>query len=200
MSLRALIIGAGFGGVAAAVQLQRAGFQVSLLERSEGVGGTWRANIYPGAACDIPCHLYSLSFAPRHNWSRRYASQPEILAYLEGVVADFGPKPRFGVEIAEAAFDSTRGLWTARSTEGELFEAEVLAPVPSRLFPALRRRWSGSMSFREVLPGFFPKTTMRFRSGFRAPLRWYPASGPFSAGGSGSFWSWAGWDFGDRAG
>lgn len=87
---RVAIIGAGFGGLAAAVALRRIGVDdLAIIERCEGVGGTWRLNTYPGAACDIQSHLYSFSFAPNPNWSRTYARQPEILAYLESVAEDF---------------------------------------------------------------------------------------------------------------
>ena len=84
------IIGAGFGGLGAAVALRRAGIDdLAIIEGSDGVGGTWRRNTYPGAACDIQSHLYSFSFAPNTSWSRTYARQPEILAYLESVADDF---------------------------------------------------------------------------------------------------------------
>ncbi|MGD1172514.1 flavin-containing monooxygenase [Mycobacterium seoulense] len=84
------IIGAGFGGLGAAVALRRAGIDdLVIIEGDEGVGGTWRRNTYPGAACDIQSHLYSFSFAPNKSWSRTYARQPEILAYLESVTDDF---------------------------------------------------------------------------------------------------------------
>ena len=80
------IIGAGFGGMAAAVALRRSGIDdLVLIEADDGVGGTWRRNTYPGAACDIQSHLYSFSFAQNRSWSRPYARQPEILAYLESV-------------------------------------------------------------------------------------------------------------------
>ena len=89
-SPRVVIIGAGFGGLAAAVALRRKGIDdLLIVERADGVGGTWRQNIYPGAACDIQSHLYSFSFAPNRTWSRTYAYQPEILAYLESVADDF---------------------------------------------------------------------------------------------------------------
>jgi cation diffusion facilitator CzcD-associated flavoprotein CzcO len=85
-----VIIGAGFGGLAAAVALRRKGIDdLLIIERADGVGGTWRQNVYPGAACDIQSHLYSFSFAPNRAWSRTYANQPEILAYLETVADDF---------------------------------------------------------------------------------------------------------------
>lgn len=84
------IIGAGFGGLAAAVFLRRIGINdLVIVDRADGVGGTWRRNGYPGAACDIQSHLYSFSFAPNRRWSRTYASQPEILAYLESVADQF---------------------------------------------------------------------------------------------------------------
>nr|MBC9862981.1 Cyclohexanone monooxygenase [Mycobacterium pseudoshottsii] len=87
---RVVIIGAGFGGIAAAVALRGAGIDdLVIIEGADGVGGTWRRNTYPGAACDIQSHLYSFSFAPNKFWSRTYARQPEILAYLESVVDDF---------------------------------------------------------------------------------------------------------------
>lgn len=89
-SPRVAIIGAGFGGLAAAVALRRVGIDdLVIIERCDGVGGTWRLNTYPGAACDIQSHLYSFSFAPNRNWSRTYARQPEILAYLESVADEF---------------------------------------------------------------------------------------------------------------
>lgn len=84
------IIGAGFGGLGAAVALRRAGIgDLVIIDGDDGVGGTWRRNTYPGAACDIQSHLYSFSFAPNKSWSRTYARQPEILAYLESVADDF---------------------------------------------------------------------------------------------------------------
>ena len=87
---RVAIIGAGFGGLAAAVALRKIGVEdIFIIERGDGVGGTWRVNTYPGAACDIQSHLYSFSFAPNRNWTRTYAHQPEILAYLESVADDF---------------------------------------------------------------------------------------------------------------
>ena len=115
------IVGAGFGGLGMAIRLKRAGFEDFVIyERGESAGGVWRANTYPGAACDVPSLLYSFSFAPAHHWSRRYAPQPEILAYLEGLVErfDLGPHLRLGTEAQRAAFDSERGTWTVESDEG----------------------------------------------------------------------------------
>ena len=84
------IIGTGFGGLAAAVRLKQAGVDdLVLFEKSGDVGGVWRDNTYPGAACDVPSHLYSLSFAPKADWSRRFAPQAEIHQYLRDVARDF---------------------------------------------------------------------------------------------------------------
>src|SRR5207248_8108296 len=90
-ALRVVIVGAGVGGIAAAIELRRHGFtEVTLLERSGGVGGTWRYNTYPGCVCDVPSHLYSYSFAQRRDWSRLCSPQGEILRYLEDVARTHG--------------------------------------------------------------------------------------------------------------
>lgn len=81
------IIGAGAGGIEMAIQLADGGYDFTIFDRADGFGGTWRHNTFPGAACDVPSHLYSYSFAPNPRWSKTYASQPEILAYLEKVAA-----------------------------------------------------------------------------------------------------------------
>ncbi|AFM17259.1 putative flavoprotein involved in K+ transport [Mycolicibacterium chubuense NBB4] len=111
-----VIIGAGFGGMAAAVALRRAGFgDITIVERADGVGGTWRSNTYPGAACDVQSHLYSLSFAPNPDWSRTYARQPEILAYLETVADDFGLRRHLRLETTV-----TRARWHESSAQWRL--------------------------------------------------------------------------------
>jgi len=111
------VIGAGFGGIAAAVALRTAGIDdVVIIEGADGVGGTWRRNIYPGAACDVPSHLYSLSFAPNRSWSRTYAQQPEILAYLEAVVDDFDLRRQLMLKtlVRQARWDDQDNCWTLR--------------------------------------------------------------------------------------
>ncbi len=109
------IIGAGFAGIGAAVRLkQRGDTSFMIFERAAEVGGTWRDNVYPGCACDIPSHLYSLSFAPNANWSRMYSSQPEILAYLKNVVDTHGLNSsiRYNSEITRVEFSEEGGYWT----------------------------------------------------------------------------------------
>src|SRR5207249_1915634 len=86
-----LIVGAGFGGIAAAIELRRHGFQrVSILEKAPQLGGTWYYNSYPGAACDVPSHLYSFSYAQRRDWTRLCSPQQEIHDYMIGVARDHG--------------------------------------------------------------------------------------------------------------
>lgn len=108
--MRVAIVGAGFGGLCMAVHLARKGIPHVVFEKGDGVGGTWRDNTYPGAGCDIPSHLYSFSFEPWCDWSRRYPGQPEILAYLEMVAARHGIRPRFGTEVTELAHDGSGWL------------------------------------------------------------------------------------------
>ena len=98
-----LVVGAGFAGVALAIGLQDDGEEFLVIEKADGLGGTWWANTYPGATCDIPSHLYSFSFAPNPDWSHAYSPQAEILAYLEKVAAEAGVLDRFhfGVELLD---------------------------------------------------------------------------------------------------
>src|SRR5918911_669962 len=86
-----IVVGAGFGGMAAAIELRRHGFEdVTILEASPELGGTWFHNTYPGAACDVPSHLYSYSYAQRRDWSRLCSPQQEILDYVHAVAHDHG--------------------------------------------------------------------------------------------------------------
>ncbi len=130
------IVGAGFGGVGIGIRLKQSGYQdFAIFERGETVGGVWRANTYPGAACDVPSHLYSFSFAPGHNWSRRYAPQCEILDYLNDCVEDFALAPhlRFGVEAVRASFDDETGRWTLVTDSGESHEFDLLVTACGQL-------------------------------------------------------------------
>jgi cyclohexanone monooxygenase len=116
----ALIIGAGFGGLGMAIELGRAGeHDVLLLEKGRDVGGVWRENTYPGAACDVPSHLYSFSFEPNPHWSRTYSPQAEILEYLRRCAHKYGvrDKIRFGCEVTSAAFDEATSLWRVEWTD-----------------------------------------------------------------------------------
>ncbi|WP_347718344.1 NAD(P)/FAD-dependent oxidoreductase [Sphingomonas sp.] len=110
----ALIIGAGISGLCAAIELAKAGIPYTIVERSHELGGVWFENRYPGAACDVPSHLYSFSFAP-YRWSRFFAGSREIHAYLADVADRFAVRQhiRFGLEVVEARWDEARSMWDA---------------------------------------------------------------------------------------
>ena len=130
-----VVVGAGFGGLGAAIQLRRAGIDdVVVLERSDEVGGTWSANTYPGAQCDVPSNLYSFSFAPRPDWSHSYPEQPQILDYLKDCAERFGvmDRIRLGCELLGAEWDEGERCWRIATSEGEL-SARVLIAAPGLL-------------------------------------------------------------------
>lgn len=136
-----LVIGAGFGGLAAAYELSKDGLaDVTVLEKADDVGGVWRENTYPGAACDVPSNLYSYSFARKTNWGRRYAEQPDILGYIRDTADRFGLRDlvRTGVEVTSAAYDDGTATWRVTTSGGEVVEADVLVPAVGQLSrPAL---------------------------------------------------------------
>ena len=127
----ALVIGAGISGICAAIKLAEAGVSCILLERNARPGGVWLENRYPGAACDVPSHLYSFSFAP-YDWSRFFAGRDEIHAYLEKVAADHHvlSKVRFGCEATQARYLEDSAQWEVdvRLADGSLqsLRSEIL--------------------------------------------------------------------------
>ena len=127
------MVGAGFGGIAALVMLKRAGYHdVTVFEKGERIGGVWHHNTYPGAACDVPSHLYEFSFAPNPNWSRRYAPQAEIQTYLKDVALANGvlDRVRTGVEVRSARWDGS--AWVLDTSAGE-HRADVLLTACGQL-------------------------------------------------------------------
>lgn len=123
-----LILGAGFAGVCAGAQLRAAGrYEFVVLDRGDTAGGTWRDNTYPGCACDVPSTLYSFSFAPNPDWSRIFAPQPEIQAYLSDVIDRTGVRPhlRLGVEVQGATWDDEAARWHVTTSDGD-YVARVL--------------------------------------------------------------------------
>jgi cation diffusion facilitator CzcD-associated flavoprotein CzcO len=134
------IIGSGFSGLGAAIRLNRAGHRdFVVFERGHDVGGTWRDNTYPGAACDVPSHLYSYSFALNPNWTRSFSSQPEIEAYIRGVAEDEGVLDRhvFGCEVTKAAWDADRKRWEILTTRGAYTADVVVAAFGALAEPSL---------------------------------------------------------------
>jgi cyclohexanone monooxygenase len=129
------IIGAGAGGIAMGIQLATGGFDFTIFDRADGFGGTWRHNTFPGAACDVPSHLYSYSFAPNPRWSKTYANQREILAYLERVAAQHGLARhlRAGTAIATVCWSDDRRRWTLISDDGRQHEFDVVVSAVGML-------------------------------------------------------------------
>ncbi|HEU4737271.1 MAG TPA: NAD(P)/FAD-dependent oxidoreductase [Solirubrobacterales bacterium] len=128
------VVGGGFGGVGAAVMLKREGYEdVTVFEKGERVGGVWQHNTYPGAACDIPSHLYEYSFAP-NSWSRRFSPGSEIRAYIEGVARRFGvfDRVRTGTEVTSASWHEDSGRWRLETSAGP-HEADVLITACGQL-------------------------------------------------------------------
>lgn len=138
-----LVIGAGMAGIGTAIRLKQQGIDDYLvLEKSAGPGETWRENTYPGCACDVPSRLYSYSFEPNPDWTRTFAAQPEILAYLERMVRKhaLAARIRHGVEMVAARWDEAAHHWAVETTAG-LFLARVLVcatgPIHVPSLPAI---------------------------------------------------------------
>ncbi len=133
---RIAIIGSGFSGLCLGVQLKKAGIEsFTIFEKADRLGGTWRDNTYPGAACDVPAFSYCYSFEQKTDWTRKWAGQDEILAYQEHCAEKYGllPHIRFNTEIESARFDADAALWRLRTRSGEDFEAEVLISAVGQL-------------------------------------------------------------------
>lgn len=129
------IVGAGFGGLCMAIKLLEAGRKDFLvLEKAQEVGGTWRDNQYPGAACDVQSHMYSYSFAPKADWSQRYPGWREIQDYILEVTDRYQLRPyiRFGQEVTGAEFLQDEGRWKISTRSGDVILARywVLASGP----------------------------------------------------------------------
>ncbi|CAM3295510.1 NAD(P)/FAD-dependent oxidoreductase [Kibdelosporangium persicum] len=127
------IIGSGFAGIGVAIELRRAGVtDVTLLEKAAELGGVWRENTYPGAACDIPSPLYSFSYEPHRTWPRRYSTQAEIHDYLRATAKKYGIDEhiRYNTEVTAAEWD---GRWRVATASGDTFEFDVLIPAVGQL-------------------------------------------------------------------
>ena len=127
--LQTAIIGTGYGGLAMARGLLAAGdADFALFEKATAVGGTWRDNDYPGAACDVPSHLYSLSSAPRADWSRLFPRQPELRGHLEAIAAPLQQAGRihFGHRLVRARWDADQACWSLDFDNGQQWRARQL--------------------------------------------------------------------------
>ncbi|TDD88921.1 NAD(P)/FAD-dependent oxidoreductase [Actinomadura darangshiensis] len=130
------IAGAGFSGIGLAVRLKQAGFtDLTVYDKAGGPGGVWRDNTYPGAACDAPSHLYSYSFEPKPDWTRRFAEQPEILDYLRHCATKYGLHRhlRLNTEITDAEFDAASGRWRLHTAGGGIHEHDLFVAACGQL-------------------------------------------------------------------
>jgi cation diffusion facilitator CzcD-associated flavoprotein CzcO len=148
--MRVLIVGAGFGGIAAAIELRRHGFEdVTILEASGDLGGTWHDNTYPGCACDVPSHFYSFSFAQRRDWTRLCSPQPEILAYLRDVARDHGVDRwiAYGRRVTACTWDDAARAWTVTTDDGRAEVADAVVLATGQLHQPASPRLRGAGTF-----------------------------------------------------
>jgi cation diffusion facilitator CzcD-associated flavoprotein CzcO len=138
--VRVAIVGSGFAGLGMAVKLKQAGIDdFVVLERADDVGGTWRANTYPGCQCDVPSTLYSFSFAPNPDWTHTYPLQPEIWDYLRGIARDYGitPHVRCGAPVTAASWDDETRRWTLETSKGQVTAQVVVLGVGALSEPSI---------------------------------------------------------------
>ncbi len=142
--LQMIIVGAGMSGLCMAIQAKKAGIQkFCVLEKSSDLGGTWLNNRYPGAHCDVPSHLYSFSFAPKANWSEKFASAKEIHAYMHECAERFKlyPNFEFNTAVIAARFDQSSKLWRVTTSDERTLQSQFLvlstAPLNEPNFPAI---------------------------------------------------------------
>lgn len=134
------VVGAGFAGLCAAIKLAESGeHDFLVIDRGTEVGGTWRDNTYPGAACDIPSQLYSFSFALNPGWSQSFSPQPEIQDYLRTVATRSGllDRFRFGVSFQSAAWDSDAAVWRIETSDGPTTATLLVAATGALSDPKL---------------------------------------------------------------
>jgi cation diffusion facilitator CzcD-associated flavoprotein CzcO len=149
-SLEVLIVGAGFGGIAAAIELRKHGIaDITILEKAPDLGGTWFYNSYPGAACDVPSHLYSFSFAQRRDWSRLCSPQAEIHAYLHDVARTHGIDQlvRTNTTVTACSWGAERCRWSVETASGTIYEADALILATGQLDQPARPTIEGADTF-----------------------------------------------------
>jgi cation diffusion facilitator CzcD-associated flavoprotein CzcO len=148
--LRVVVVGAGFGGMTAAIELRRQGIaDVTILERAGGLGGTWRHNTYPGAACDVPSHLYSYSYAQRTDWTRLCSPQPEILAYAQEVARRHGVDRLVvpDTEVTACRWDAATATWAVETAGGARHTADAIVLATGQLHRPARPEIPGAAGF-----------------------------------------------------
>lgn len=151
---RVIIIGAGPGGLCTAIKLREAGIEdFVILEKAHGVGGTWWHNRYPGAECDVKSHLYSFSFELKRDWSRPFAGQAEILAYLEHCAEKYGVLPfcRFDRAVTGMYWQEDDAEWRVETASGETFRAPFVVSGMGMFNELARPDFPGLDTFRGTL-------------------------------------------------
>ena len=150
---RIAIIGSGFSGLCLAIQLKAIGMHnLTIFEKSDRLGGTWRDNSYPGAACDVPSFSYCFSFEQKTDWTRKWSPQAEILEYMEHCARryDLYPHIRFNTEIASAKWDESELVWRIRTTAGEEMVADILVSGVGQLNRPSIPEYPGCKDFRGI--------------------------------------------------
>jgi cation diffusion facilitator CzcD-associated flavoprotein CzcO/acetyl esterase/lipase len=148
--LAAIIIGAGFAGIGMGIALRRERIDdFVILEKAADVGGVWRDNRYPGAACDVPSHLYSYSFEPNPDWTHVFSRQPEIADYLRHCASkyDLLRHLRFGAEVHSARYDEAENLWIVLLRDGSELRSKLLISGVGQLSRPATPKIAGIESF-----------------------------------------------------
>lgn len=145
------VIGAGLGGLCAAIKLKEAGFDdLVVLEKADKVGGTWRDNSYPGCACDTPVAMYQFSFAPSLGWSHLFPRAAEVQRYAEDLADNFGVRSnlRMGSEPTSAVWDEAKSKWKISTAQGESFEVDAIVPALGQLNRPMIPEIKGQKAFK----------------------------------------------------
>jgi cyclohexanone monooxygenase len=161
----AVVVGAGFAGLRALYTLRTMGMSVAVLEASDDVGGVWNFNRYPGARCDVESFDYSYRFSPEleqeWRWSERYATQPEILRYIDHVVERFDLRRdiAFNARVSRAAYDEARMLWNVEAEDGRHWQAGKLILAMGQLSAPKDTAYPGQENFagRIIYSARWPK-------------------------------------------
>jgi len=146
-----IIVGSGFSGLCMAIKLKEAGLQdIAILEKADGLGGTWRENTYPGAECDIPSALYSYSFVSYPDWEYKWSHQPQILSYLDMCADQYDLKQhiQYQQEVTGANWDPQEKQWSVSTRAGETLSCKFLIFATGQLHHPSTPEWPGMEDFQ----------------------------------------------------
>jgi cation diffusion facilitator CzcD-associated flavoprotein CzcO len=145
------IIGAGLGGLAAAIKLKETGYtNLVILEKADRVGGTWAQNTYPGCSCDVPVSLYQYSFAPAIHWTNTFPRASEVQAYAQQLVDGFGLAQHLmlNTESVSAVWDTASQHWTVTTSDGQIFSVGAIVSALGQLNRPMTPRFEGQSDFK----------------------------------------------------